>query len=148
MTKSNLIFQPKGTNEANEEALKRYSRILVNVERGSTGDFYQKDEKFNFTKSEVQEINSIMKNQLTVSLQRNNIQILEWYPMEFSIVNEMRALKISYLRQLSDRDPVFVNMYKFFDDDRMTEITLSYRQSEEKLWKYDFEKVVNTIQVF
>ena len=40
-----------------------------------------------------------------------------------------------------------VDEYKFFNDDRMHFLILSYRINEENIWKKDFEKILNSFTI-
>jgi len=44
LNKSQLVFQPNGTDKFEKEALSKYSRILINYSKGSYGDFYSWNE--------------------------------------------------------------------------------------------------------
>ena len=59
----------------------------------------------------------------------------------------MSALLISYKRQLNDKPYVHVEAYKFFDDDKVHSLTLSYRISEKKLWEDNLNLILKSFRI-
>ena len=51
-----------------------------------------------------------------------------------------------YVRTGSEDHRTCVNTYYFFNDDKMAQITLSYRQADASKWKEDFENVIRTFK--
>lgn len=144
MTKSQLVFQPKGSNELDKEAFSKYSRILINYNKGEYGDFYKWNEKYEFTNSEYKELDEYFKDEVVTPMTLMNIKLINWYPLEFGNVNGLSYIKISFTRQMANNPIVKVIGYKFFNTDEAVEITLSYRLSESEIWEADFSKVINT----
>lgn len=144
MTKSQLVFQPKGSNELDKEAFSKYSRILINYNKGEYGDFYKWNEKYEFTDSEYKELDEYFKDEVVTPMSLMNIKLINWYPLEFGNVNGLSYIKISFTRQMANNPIVKVVGYKFFNTDEAVEITLSYRLSESEIWESDFSNVINT----
>ena len=146
MTKSQLVFQPKGSNKLDKEAFSKYARIMITYSKGEYGDFYKWNEKFEFTDSEYQELDDYFKNEVVSLMAMMNIKLIEWYPLEFGNINGLSYMKTSLTRQMGDNPIVKVDKYNFFNSNEAVEITLSYRISESDIWKEDFSKVINTFR--
>ena len=144
MTKSQLVFQPKGSNELDKEAFSKYARIMITYSKGEYGDFYKWNEKFELTESEYKELDDYFKSEVVNPMAMMNIKLIKWYPLEFGNVNGLSYMKTSFTRQMSDNPIVKVDKYNFFNSDEAVEITLSYRITESEIWKDDFSKVINT----
>jgi len=144
MTKSQLVFQPKGSNDLEKEGFSKYARIMITYSKGKYGDFYKWDEKFELTDSEYQELDDYFKNEVVSPMAMMNIKLIKWYPLEFGNVNGLSYMKTSFTRQMSDNPIVKVYKYNFFNSNEAVEITLSYRITESEIWKDDFSKVIST----
>lgn len=143
MTKSQLIFQPKGGNELDKDAFSKYSRILINYTKGNNGDFYKWNERFDFSPSDEKELNEYFKKEAVAPMEAFGIKLIKWYPLEFSSVNGLSYIKTSFTRQMRDNPVVRVDKYNFYNFDESIEITLSYRLSENDKWASDFNKCIN-----
>lgn len=135
-----LTLQPKGINEFNQQSLKRYIRIMVETIPGNEGDFDKINEQIEISDSELRELNTEFKNQITQSFHGTGLKLIEWYPTEIVELNNMSAIRISYKRQLKDQPYVMVEIFRIQNYDRMHSLTMSYRKNEESLWKPIIEK--------
>ena len=145
---SDLTAQPIGLNDLQQEGVQKYSRIMFRTEYASQGDFQKLDFDFSeLTASDINEINEMYKKQSIASLEGTTLKILEWYPLKFEKINGMSCIHIKFKRQLKDRPHVMVDMYYFQNNDRMHTFTLSYRISEEALWKSDLQTVLKSFRI-
>jgi hypothetical protein len=140
-----LTFQPYGTDNLDKTALSKYARVLISYMQGKEGDFCKWNEKFSFPASELKEMEGYIKEhtikQITVL---GNVKLIKWYPVEFTTINRLACIKISFTRQM-DNDPVVkVEQYKFCNSSESIEITISYRLSESDIWASDFSKIAGT----
>jgi hypothetical protein len=92
-----LTAQQKGLNELGKEGLEKYARVMVSTTQGSSGDF----EKLNFdisklTNTEIDELNSLYKEQVKQSFLGAEVKLLEWYPLKIEKINEMSSIHISW----------------------------------------------------
>lgn len=147
MTRSSVIFQPKGLNEVSADAIKNYSRILINVTKGNPDDFYKYNESYNFSASEKKEMDDYFREETERPMKDFNIKLLKWYPFEIVEMNDMSVIKISFLRQMGDNEPVYVEGYTFNNNDERIEIILSFRESERDRYGKDFSNVVKTFHL-
>lgn len=146
INKSQLVFQPKGTDKFTEEALSKYARIMIYYSKGEPGDFYKWNKKFDFSDKEYKELNEYYKNELDKLMTTLDGEIIEWYPLKFGNINGLSYMKVSFTRQTKNNPIVKVIRYNFFNWDEAMEITLSYRLSEMEIWASDFNKVINTFE--
>jgi len=147
MTASNLVFQPKGMDNLQTDAFEKYSRVLIKVTTGKPGDYYKINERFEFTDAEHNELNSYYFNETETQLRKAGASILKWFPIAFTTINGMCTLKCSFIRVIQHNEPVLVHSYLFFNYDECIEVTLSYRQTEAKIWQTDFENIIKAFEI-
>lgn len=143
-----ITAQQKGLNEFGKEGFEKYARVMLETAFGSTGDF----EKLNFsiseyTQADIAELNTIYKQQLQQSFYGTGLKLIEWYPLKLEKVNGMSCIHISYKRQLQDKPFVLVHIYYFHNNDRMHNLTLSYRLSEADFWKANFATILKSFRI-
>ncbi len=146
-----VVSQPKGINELNPIALKRYCRIIVETERGSRGDYAKIDEPMALSASELKELDNEFKSQMQQSAVLSTAKgmkmtLLSWQPVKIVRVNGVVALLITYSRSMNDAPAALVHMYQIQNNDYVHKITISYRETESKLWEEDLTKVIETFK--
>jgi hypothetical protein len=145
-----VIAQPKGINNFDPLALKRYCRIIVETERGSKGDYLKLYEPLAASAAELRELDKEMKNEMQQAAlaapKGMKMTILSWQPSKIVRVNGVEALLTSYTRSVNDAPPVLVRMYMIQNNDAMHKIAISYRESEKDLWAEDLNKVIDTFK--
>jgi hypothetical protein len=146
-----VIVQPKGINDLNPVALKKYCRIIVGIERGTKGDYARLDEPLLVSEAELKELDEEFKNQLeqqTAMLNAKGVKmtILSWQPFKITRVNGVDALVNTYTRSINDAPSVLVQVYRIQNNDVMHTITISYRESEKEIWADDLMRVINTFK--
>ena len=139
-----IIFQQKGLNEFKKSGT--YARILIDTQTGKPGDFAKASAKITATKQELSELSGAIKNQLQASLPPD-LKIIRWDGVFLDTVNKLSVMKVSYLRQLKENPPVYVEMYYFGNNDRMHTLTVSYRQQDESLWSEPLKKSINSFTI-
>ena len=150
-TPDRVVAQPKGINDFDPVALKRYCRIIVETERGSRGDYAKLDEPMALSAAELKELETELKSQLqqgaALSTSKGmKMTILSWQGAKIARVNGVDALLTTYTRSMNDAPPVLVRMYKIQNNDCLHTITISYRESESNLWAADLGKVIGTFK--
>lgn len=155
---TNIVFQQKDLNKdmdnvfsdnfdsekgSNGKGFERYARVMLATLMNDTS-IKLFCESSPFSKSDLILVNRELKNQFSA-----NITIVEWFPIEFVKINQMCALHISYVRKSVNaiKPNVRVDEYQFFNDDRIHQLIMSYRINEEKIWKKDFEKILNSFTI-
>ena len=146
-----VVAQPKGINDLDPIALKKYCRIIVETERGTKGDYARLDETLLVSEAELKELDKEFKNQLEQlaamwDAKGVKMTILSWQPIKITRVNGVDALVITYTRSLNDAPSVLVKVYRIQNNDVMHSIAISYRESEKEIWADDLGKVINTFK--
>ena len=139
-----VVFQQKGVNDLDKQALATYVRVILETDIGNFGDYEKLSTKLIATPQEISDISKEFKTQIQQSLAGIGSKLITWYGVSIVTINGRTALKISYLRQLNDKPFVVVNMYRFQNNDRLHTLTLSYRQSDEATWKPLLTKIANS----
>jgi hypothetical protein len=150
IVKASLTFQPKGVNALHKDALAKYARILISINKGNAGEFLSNNEVLGLTRSELEDLSSMYRQSFDEDAKKlgGQAKLLEWFPIKVVKINGTAAIKISYLRQAFNNPPVFVQTYNILNYDEKIEITLSYRDNEKHLWAEDFEKSINSFRYY
>jgi hypothetical protein len=151
LTPDRVVAQPKGINDFDPVALKRYCRIIVETERGSRGEFAKLDEPMVLSAAELKGMDTEIKNQLQqeVALLASNgmkMTILAWQGTKITRVNGVGALLTTYARSVDGASPALVRKYHIWNNDCVHLITISYRESESNLWEADLGNVIGTFK--
>lgn len=142
-----VIFQQKGLNTSKKDSFETYVRVIIETDKGTIGDYDTLKTELNASPTELAELGKIIKPELENILSKTGINMLEWYEPLTVTVNGVDALKISYSRQLNNNPPVLVEIYEFYNNDRMHRLTLSYRVEESKIWKSLLEDVLRSFTI-
>jgi len=100
----------------------------------------------NASSKELEEIADEIKKTLPTWLAINNFELIEFSGVRREFVNKYPALVIEYKRS-GIRGPVVVLMTWFHLKDKQVRLNLSYRESEERLWKPIIEYVRQSLSV-
>lgn len=147
-----VVAQPKGINDLDPVALKKYSQIFVETERGTKGDYAILDEPLLISEAELKELDKELKNlyeQQTIAVTNANgmkMTIFSWQPLKIVRVNGVDALVITYTRGINDAPPVLVQVYSIQNNDVIHSITISYHEFEKDIWADDFRRVINSFK--
>ncbi len=142
-----VVFQQKGLNDLSSAGFSTYARVIIETERAASGSFYRLHSRYSVSPAELAEINYEMKNQIEQLFYGTNIRIISWYGVSFVNVNGVKAMKVSYLRQLKNQPYVLVTSYRFQNYDRIHTLTLSYRKQNEKIWKPLYARIINSFSI-
>lgn len=151
ITPDRVVVQQKGLNSFDPQALKRYSRVIVETARGQHGDYETLYTPLIAPEGELIDIDAVLKQQIQQSATQSaakgmKLEILSWQPTKIVRVNGIDALKTSYSRSMNNGPPTVVNIYMIQNNDYMHRITISYRLAEKSLWATDLMKVINTFK--
>jgi hypothetical protein len=139
------VFQQKGLNEG--EKTDTYARIIILTYINDDGDYLNLREDFSLTNAELKELDALFKSDIELSFANTDLELLGWYGTELVKLNEYLALKTSYLRQLNDNPPVYVEIYKVQNNDRLHEFVLSYRLNHKSRWQTLYDEVLESISI-
>jgi len=130
-----------------QKGLDHYSRIMVDVYKGTPGDYVKLNVNYNATKDEISTISETNKKATAKDLPLTGSRLLDWYTPKVENINGMTALVFNYRRQMGNRPPVVVWEYRFSNYDRLVVLTQSYRESEKELWDKSFKKSLKSFRI-
>jgi hypothetical protein len=128
------VFQQVGVNELQKEALALYARIIHETKRGDYGDFPQVGVDPEISAQDLADINEDIKDQM-MAPQPMDVKVTKWIGTDIVKLNGQYALHIAYVRRMDTKPLVRVDRYSFFNNNRLQNLTLSYRLSEAERWK-------------
>jgi hypothetical protein len=147
-----VIAQPKGINDADPDALKRYCRIIVETECSSNGENTALHERLEFSPAELKEIDEALKSAAreaaTAATARGmKSEIVSWEPVRISRINDVDMLVMTYTRSgAAAESSVWVRQFMIMNKDCTHKVIISYRSSEKELWAEDLHKVIETFK--
>lgn len=122
-----------------------YAQVIINTFIKKAGS-YLKMNNWTLSPTELQQVNEQFKK-ANENDYRGDDKLISWNGTTVEMVNGCKALKTSYVRQVGTNPPVYVVMYTFHNNDRMHQLTMSYRQKDEKLWQPLYAQVLNSFKI-
>lgn len=150
----NIICQQKGLNEQGPgPANKRnYARVLFTTfPMEPAGPVY--GQKLGLSAKEIKDFEALLRQSIVKNESNglgNQMKFLRWEPLKVETINGIECLHIAYERQLQNNPVVRVDNYKFFNKDKIHNLTISSRISEKNIWHvpgHDIGDIVNTLQI-
>ena len=129
-----IVFQQRGLNSGAKSAFDKYVRVIHEMVKGSSGDYPKHTEDPEFSSTDIDELNDYLKNQFSSNLGPNQ-KMVTWNKISVEKINDSYCMHISYVRQMGSNPKVQVDRYSFFNNDRINNLTLSYRLSEASQWE-------------
>lgn len=108
--------------------------IIIQTFNDVPGRFMKLSEKFDYSVSELNEIESQFKSQF------GKMGMSKWNWLKIITINDVDAMVCSYIREPN----VYVETYYFQNNDRMYTITLSYAKEYASTWAALFSNVVKS----
>jgi hypothetical protein len=142
-----VIFQQKGLNDFRFRDNKTYARVMIGTERDKPGSYEKLGTRIKAAPRDLQSLSNLFKKDLIDSFGATGLKLIRWDGVSIVTVNAQSALKISYLRQLIDNPSVYVEIYRFPNDDRMHSLTISYRLEDATFWKDALERTKNSFKI-
>jgi hypothetical protein len=146
-----VVAQPKGINDFDPIALKRYCRIIVESEKGAKGEYLKLGNRLIASAEELREIDKIFKSgaqQQMAQLTSRGMKsaLVSWQPTKIVRINGVDAFLTTYTRIVNDDAPALVRMYMIQNNDAMHTIIISYREAASYLWADDLNRVIGTFK--
>jgi ribosomal protein L20 len=142
-----VVLQQKGFNDFKNG---NYTRVLVEVINGSKDEFLKRNTKVkSFTNEEIVQIKNSVKSNYINNLKKVNIKIIKWHNVSITEINNSFCIRSKYDRQ-SAVDPlklVTVDVYSFYDSNRIIDLTFSCMKDDYINWNGDFEKIVKSFSL-
>jgi hypothetical protein len=143
-----VVFQLKGFNDGLYPSAPSYEKVIFTTIRGMA---YAEYEKILTTKDAVARQKLLKELDRAVQREYKNspipVKMLFYNEASIVVVNGQPAVKVSYLRQVSDNEPCYTDIYTFQNTDRGHRLTISYRKSKASIWKPILEKVLNSFTI-
>ena len=141
----NIIFQPVGTNKKQAET---YARIKFKTNPGSSNSQLTLETDPNsISRSRLDTIGEMMKKEMPDFLDVVDMEIIEWFPVDFISINGMSCIYWGYKYKSAYFEPVIVHHFRFFNYDYNHTLAISYRESERELWEKDFMRVLRSLRL-
>lgn len=142
-----VIFQQKGLNDLDPSSLNTYVRMIIETSIDNVGDYNKLTTELLVTQNELNELSELLEAQFEQSFKNTDLKIIKWHGVSIETINGRSVLKISYLRQLDDNPYVYVTLYQFHNNDRMHQLTFSYREEDKDIWEKPFKYVLNSFTI-
>jgi len=142
-----LVLQPKGIKQFEEDIPQRYCRIIFKTVTGNYGEFQNLNEKIILTSSDIFELNEDLKNQALKAFKNIPGSLIEWFPIQINEINGMPCIHINYVRQYKNNPNAMVDMYRFYNNNRIHYLTISYRLSEKDYWNSELTNTLNSFRI-
>ena len=139
-TSNSLIFQPKGLGQNKEVAQKKYCRVMIMFAQGEEGNFPKPTEILHLDI----ELKSFLKE--IVDEQLGGFVLAEDPTYQWVNVQGANGIRIKYQRQGLNNNKTNCLIYLFFNNDKIVEIVISYRESEQKIWLPDLDNIIRTFK--
>lgn len=138
INEDNVVFQQKGLSANSENAHNTYCRIIINIQKGNSGDFMQCNE---FEDLELEDIHFFQSLAIENS---SGYEVIGTPSVRWVRIEDIYAIEVEYTRKGVDDNRTNVNSYYLFNDSILANIILSYRQKDANLWEKDFSNVIRT----
>lgn len=135
---NNVVFQQKGLATKQPDAFNTYCRIMIAVDKGNPGDFALSTDYEDLDAETIRSFQELSSQSASV------YEVLGKPNVKWIKIEDTYAIKVDYVRTGSEGHRTCVSTYYFFNNDRMAQLTLSYRQADADIWKKDFENVIRT----
>lgn len=142
-----LVFQQKGLNAGDSISFKTYARVVINTYKGEKGTYKELSEKNNLTKEDIAFYNNNFDTQLKTIWPKANQKLISSNDVTIEKAGNFYCTKHNYIRQLGNSPQVFVEVYRFQNNDRVYLISFSYRTKDEKDWKPIMDGILKTIKL-
>jgi hypothetical protein len=142
-TPGRITIQQKGLNAFEPIAFESYVRVMVATAVGEPGDYERLDSRFAVTEDELKELSALIRAQAEIP----HTKILEWDAASAEVVNGTQAIRVGYRRQHQDNPAVRVTTYVFQNYDRMHQLIMSYRESEQSIWLADMPRILASFRI-
>jgi hypothetical protein len=132
-----VTFQVKGTNNLERQAVNSFARIIIDQPRAES---YA---NFRAALQECNDFRDAMQQQLTA----HGGRLVRWNGCSLRRINGVECIVISYHRQDRNFPHAVVNMYLFYKNGKVYTVTMSYRHTEESIWKPLFERTLSSFVI-
>lgn len=145
--KSQLIFQPIGTNNNEKKAITDDTRITVAYFKNERNIFPKWND--NLDNLVTEELNQFLKKEFLQIMEDMPFQttLIKWNPIEVGKINNQSYLKTSvvYQEDYDNKKQAYSESYHFFNQDEKVVLTLVTDYPVQEKWK---QALMTTISTF
>ena len=135
-----VVFQQKNLASNSQEALSRYCRIMIQYNKGNTGDFPSDSETFPLDNETRNELRGIVENELPP------FKMIGEPSYKWISIKSAKAIDISYRRTGANNNTTACRMYLLFNTNEMVKAIVSYREQESNIWLPDLTNIIKTFR--
>lgn len=137
---SEIAFQQKGLAAKEKDALNTYSRIMIQVTQGKAGDYLKSCEHEELNVEDIHAFQEFAR-QSTGGFEIMGTPQVRWIKLE-----NIYGVEVEHIRKGVEQYTTHVFTYFFFNDNKMANIILSYRQQDSQKWEEDFSNIIRTFK--
>lgn len=158
------IFQQSGLKEIIEsgkkyskselpEPLKKFVRVFIQTHFSSYGEYRKINSSLPPSEEKIKLFKLFLEKRenVTLPMQQNSVEILEWFPVETGKLNGMNYILISFKKQSTfnwEKQPIIIHKSYFFENyDRMHRVTFEYRVQDKLIYETDFQKMIESFRI-
>jgi hypothetical protein len=142
-----VVLQQKGLNSSEENSFKTYVRVVIVTYTGENGSYKILSETNNLNKEDIENYKKNFETDRKNNWPLTNNKLISSNEPYISKIGNYYCTKHNYTRQMGESPPVFVEVIRVQNNDRVHLITFSYRIKDELLWKPVLEKVYKSINI-
>ncbi|MCK9414888.1 MAG: hypothetical protein M0Q53_21520 [Prolixibacteraceae bacterium] len=135
-----VVFQQKGLAKEDKEAYNTYCRVMIDLHKGSKGDFVKAT---NFEELSVEDVKTF---QDLAKQSAAPFKIIDSPKVRYVDIGSVYGVQVEYLREGQMSKNTHVAMYYLFNYDEYANITVSYSQKDALKWKADLSNVIKTFK--
>ena len=142
-----LIFQQKGLNSSDANSFKTYARIVIDTYKSEKGTYKNLSESNNLNKDDIDFYLNNFQIQVQNVFPKMKMKLISTNETIISKIGKHFCTKHSFVRQLENSPPVFVEVIRVQNNDRVHLISFSYRIEDELRWKPIMQNVLQSIKI-
>jgi len=141
--KSNLVFQPIGTNDNKYNSRRDATRITVDYHKSSKNELPKWNE--DLTSKNDSTLNKILLNETLNSFRDMpfKCELITWKPIETGFINEQSYIKTSCVFQINE-NLSFSDTYMFFNNNEKVIVSLTSDFPCKILWRNAFNNLMDS----
>lgn len=144
--KSQLIFQPTGTNNNERKAISDDTRVTVAYFKNERNIFPKWND--NLDNLVTEELNQFLKEEFIKIMEDMPFQttLIKWNRIEIGKINNLSYLKTSviYQEDYDNKKQAYSESYHFFNQNEKVILTLVTDYPVQEKWKHALDTTINT----
>lgn len=141
--KSQLIFQPKGTDVLNKKAIDDVTRIKLKYIQSNKNQYPKYDEGISLLK--LSGLNKFLKAKTIKTFKKMpyTVNLIKWNPIITGKIDNQYYIKTSLIMEINNIK-TYMEEYQFYNSDEKVFLTLSTGYPVKKKWITVFHSTVNS----